>query len=235
MCCYINACPQLISKGFKYIVKLIHFEHPTEVRSSLILKELFGISDVYFEKDTVVVFTGEVFLSNGVHFRGVCEIGDKVSIDTGCVLNNVSIGSGTNIRSHSILNDCKFGKNNIIGPHCFVRDETCVGDFCIVGSHVEVARSTLGAQIKISHQAFVGDATLGDRVIIGAGVVFCNFDGSGRQSSQVGVDTLIGSGTLIVSPIRIGARVVIGAGSVVTKDINDGEQFVQSRYRQFDE
>ena len=213
-------------------MKLIYFERPTEVRSSVILEELFGISDVYFGKDTVVVFKGEALLSNGVHFRGASEIGDKVSIDTGCVLNNVSIGSGTNIRSHSVLNDCKFGKNNIIGPHCFVRDETCVGDFCIVGSHVEVARSKLGAQIKISHQAFVGDAILADRVIIGAGVVFCNFDGSDSQSSEVGVDTLVGSGTLIVSPIRIGARVVIGAGSVVTKNIDDGERFVQSRYRQ---
>jgi bifunctional UDP-N-acetylglucosamine pyrophosphorylase/glucosamine-1-phosphate N-acetyltransferase len=200
-----------------------------------VLQELFGISDVYFGKDAVVVFAGEAFLSNGIHFRGLCEIGDRVSIDTCCVLNNVSIGSGTNIRSHSILNDCKFGKNNIIGPHCFVRDETCVGDFCIVGSHVEVARSTFGEKIKISHQAFVGDAILGDRVVIGAGVVFCNFDGSGRQSSQVGVDTLVGSGTLIVSPIRVGARVVIGAGSVVTKNIDDGEQFVQSRYRQVSE
>ena len=215
-------------------MKLVFFKNPTEVRSSAILQELFGISDVYFEKDTVVVFTGEALLSNGINFRGVCEIGDKVSIDTGCVLNNVSIGSYTNIRSHSILNDCKFGKNNIIGPHCFVRDETCVGDFCIVGSHVEVARSTLGEQIKISHQAFVGDATLGDRVIIGAGVVFCNFDGSGRQSSEVGVDTSVGSGTLIVSPISIGARVVIGAGSVVSKNIEDDERFVQSRCRQID-
>ena len=213
-------------------MKLIYFDHPTEVRSAAILEELFEITGVYFEKDTVVVFTGEASLSNGIHFRGLCEIGNKVSIDTGCVLNNVSIGSGTNIRSHSILNDCSFGKNNIIGPHCFVRDETCVGDSCIVGSHVEVARSKLGAQIKISHQAFVGDAILGDRVIIGAGVVFCNFDGSGRQSSEVGADTLVGSGTLIVSPIRVGARVVIGAGSVVTKNIEDGERFVQSRHRQ---
>ena len=213
-------------------MNIIYFEQPTEIRTSTILEELFGCSEVYFEKDAVVVFMGEALLSNGIHFRGLCEIGDGVSIDTGCVLNNVSIGSGTNIRSHSILNDCSFGKNNVIGPHCFVRDETCVGDSCIVGSHVEVARSTLGAQIKISHQAFVGDATLGDRVIIGAGVVFCNFDGSGRQSSEVGVDTSVGSGTLIVSPISIGARVIIGAGSVVTKNIEDEERFVQSRYRQ---
>lgn len=212
----------------------IYFEQPTEIRTSTILEELFGCSEVYFEKDAVVVFVGTALLSNGVHFRGLCEIGDKVSIDTGCVLNNVSIGAGTDIRSHSILNDCSFGKNNIIGPHCFIRDDTCVGDSCIVGSFVEVARSRLGVGVKISHQAFVGDATLGDRVIIGAGVVFCNFDGSGRQSSEVGVDTLVGSGTLIVSPICIGARAVIGAGSVVSKNIEDDERFVQSRYRQID-
>ena len=213
-------------------MNIIYFEQPTEIRTSTILEELFGCSEVYFEKDAVVVFMGEALLSNGIHFRGLCEIGDGVSIDTGCVLNNVSIGSGSNIRSHSILNDCRFGKNNLIGPHCFVRDETCVGDSCIVGSHVELARSTLGTEIKISHQAFVGDATLGDRVIIGAGVVFCNFDGSSKQTSDVGMDTLVGSGTLIVSPISIGARVVIGAGSVVSKNIEDDERFVQSKYRQ---
>ena len=86
--------------------------------------------------------------------------------------------------------------------------------------------------MKISHHAFVGDANIGERTIIGAGVVFCNFDGSSRQSSEVGVDTLVGSGTLIVSPVSIGARVVIGAGSVVSKNIEDDERFVQSRYRQ---
>lgn len=213
-------------------MNIVYFKQPTEIRTPTILEELFGCSGVYFEKGAVVVFLGTASLANGVHFRGLCEIGDKVSIDTGCILNNVSIGAGTNIRSYSILNDSSFGKNNIIGPHCFVRDDTCVGDSCIVGSHVEVARSKLGEGVKISHQAFVGDATLGDRVIIGAGVVFCNFDGSGRQSSEVGIDTLVGSGTLIVSPIGIGARVVIGAGSVVSKNIEDEERFVQSRYRQ---
>jgi bifunctional UDP-N-acetylglucosamine pyrophosphorylase / glucosamine-1-phosphate N-acetyltransferase len=217
------------------IMKKIYFKQPTEIRTATILEEVFGCSEIYFEKDAVVVFMGTAILSNGVHFRGMCEIGDKVSIDTGCVLDNVSIGDGTNIRSHSILNNCNFGKKNIIGPHCFVRDDTSVGDFCIVGSHVEVARSKLGLGVKISHQAFVGDATLGDQVIIGAGVVFCNFDGSGRKSSKVGANTLVGSGVLIVSPIGIGERVVIGAGSVVSKNIEDDERFVQSRYRQINE
>ena len=108
------------------IMNKIYFEQPTEIRTATILEEVFGCSEIYFEKDAVIVFMGTAKLSNGVHFRGMCEIGDKVSIDTGCVLDNVSIGGGTNIRSHSILKDCRFGKKNIIGPHCFVRDDTCV-------------------------------------------------------------------------------------------------------------
>lgn len=208
---------------------LIFFENPTKVRSSGILEELFGATGIHFEKGAVVTFIGKAFLSNGIHFRGQCEIDDGVSIDVGCVLQNVSIGSDTNVRSYSILNNSRFGKKNIIGPYCFVRDETCVGDSCVVGSHVEIARSKLGASVKISHQAFVGDATLGDRVIIGAGVVFCNFDGSDKQPAEVGMDALIGSGTMLVSPIKVGARALIGAGSVVTKNIANDESFVQSR------
>ena len=215
-------------------MKILYFDHPTEIRSAAILEEMFEITDVYFAENTVVIFNGKVSLSPGIQFRGLCNVGDKVSIDMGSVLSNVSIGSGTNIRCHSILNDCSFGRNNIVGPHCFVRDKTFVGDGCIVGSHVELTRSKLGADVKISHQAFVGDAVLGDRVIIGAGVVFCNYDGSDRQSSEVGMDTLVGSASLILSPINIGARVVIGAGSIVTKNIEDDEQFLQLRSRQID-
>ena len=212
-------------------MKSIYFEQTTKVRSAKILQAATGITEFYFEPGTVVIFKGRISLAAGIHFRGQCKIDDGVSIDTGCVLNNVFIGKGTNIRSHSILNNCTFGKNNVIGPHCFVRDGTLVGDSCIVGSHVEVARSKLGAEIKISHQAFIGDAIIGNRVIIGAGVVFCNFDGFSKQVSEIGVGTIVGSGTLIVSPIKVGARVVIGAGSVVTKDIEDDERFVQPRSR----
>jgi len=212
-------------------LKDIVFEQRTEIRDSSILEERFGCLEVDLEEAAVVVFVGSASLARGVHFRGFCEIGDQVSIDTGCVLDNVSIGTGTKIRSHSILNNCRFGENNIIGPYCFVRDHTRVGDSCIVGSHVEIARSKLGNDVKISHQAFVGDATLDHEVVIGAGVVFCNFDGNEKQSSVVGMGTLVGSGTLIVSPVVVGAKVIVGAGSVVNKNIGDNERFVQIRTR----
>ena len=210
-------------------MKSIYFEQTTEVRSVKMLQAATGISEFYFDPGTIVIFKGSISLAGGIHFRGRCKIDDGVSIDTGCVLKDVSIGEGTQVRSHSILNNCSLGKNNIIGPYCFVRDGTLVGDSCIVGSHVEVTRSELAAEVKISHQAFIGDAIIENCVIIGAGVVFCNFDGFSKQLSKIGEGTIVGSGTLIVSPIKVGARVVIGAGSVVTKDIEDDERLVQRR------
>ncbi len=210
-------------------MKPIFFEEKTQIQSSETLKKLTGLSEFFFDKDAVVTFEGKVILAAGIHFRGECIIGDGVSIDTGCVLKNVAVGKSSNIRSHSVLQDSRFGKNNIIGPFCFVRNRTFVGDDCIVGSHVEVARSSLGKNVKISHQAFIGDAFIEESAIIGAGVVFCNYDGHDKQSSTVGEGSIIGSGSMIVSPIKIGSNVVIGAGSVITKDIRDNSNLIQKR------
>ncbi len=210
-------------------MKIINFEQPTEITSEKVLQQLTGIRELYFDSNTVINFLGKISLSSGIHFRGRCKVGSGVSIDTGCILNEVNIGKDCEVRAYSILNNCSFGNDNIIGPHCFIRDGVSVGNSCIVGSFVEVARSELGHEIKISHQAFIGDALIEDRAIIGAGVVFCNYDGSGKQLSSVGNGTSIGSGTMIVSPVKIGSEVIVGAGSVVTKDIQDKEIFIQSR------
>lgn len=210
-------------------MKTINFEQPTEISSEKALQELTGIQELYFDSNTVINFEGKISLSPGIHFRGRCKVESGVSIDTGCILNNVNVRKNCIVRAYSILYNCSFGHDNIIGPHCFIRDEVSVGNSCIVGSYVEIARSKIGNEIKISHQAFIGDALINDKTIIGAGVVFCNYNGSGKQFSSVGYGTSIGSGTMIVSPVKIGSEVIVGAGSVVTKDIKDKEIFIQSR------
>lgn len=210
-------------------MKSINFEKPIEIQSEKVLQEITGISDLYLSSNSTVSLEGTISFSGGVYFRGKCKIATGVSIDIGCVLNNVNIGEDCILRPYSILNDCLFGNSNIIGPHCFIRDYVSVGSNCVVGSFVELARSKLGHGIKISHQAFIGDASIKDNVIIGAGVVFCNYDGSCKQKSSVGKGSSIGSGTMIVSPVKIGSEVIIGAGSTVTKDIKDKEVFIQHR------
>lgn len=211
-------------------MKSIFFEEKTRVHSSETLEKLTGLPKFFFDKNASVTFEGKVSIAAGIHFRGECIIGDGVSIDTGCVLTNVTIGGWSNVRSHSVLENSIFGKENTIGPFCFVRNKTLVSDNCIIGSHVEVARSILNSNVKISHQAFIGDVTIEKDVIIGAGVVFCNYDGESKKSSSVGQGSILGSGSMIVSPVKIGSKVVIGAGSIVTKDLKDETRFIQKRY-----
>ena len=114
------------------------------------------------------------------------------------------------MRAYSILTGVIAGGGNLFGPFCFVRDDCVVGNDCILGAHVETTRSQFGNQVEISHRAFVGDAIIGDNVIIGAGVVFCNFDGQERQPTRVGSGVTIGSGSLLVPPVTIGDGVLIG-------------------------
>jgi len=183
-----------------------------------------------------VLFRGDVTLMSGVRFRGRCIIGDKVLIDVGTVMDDSEIGDGCKIRPYSLIFSTHLGSRNIVGPFCFLRDLTRIGNDCIVGTHVEIARSQLGDGVKVSHQAFIGDANIGDGVIVGAGVVFCNYESgqrlheSGqRLHSTVGEGVVIGSGTMVVAPARIGRDAVIGAGSVITRPVPNEARVIQRR------
>jgi bifunctional UDP-N-acetylglucosamine pyrophosphorylase/glucosamine-1-phosphate N-acetyltransferase len=135
----------------------------------------------------------------------------------------VQLGRNNRVRPYSILSDFTAGDRNLLGPFCFLRDGCVVEDDCILGAHVETARSHFASGVKISHRAFVGDADVGKDVIIGAGVVFCNWDGQGRQAA------MIGSGSLLVPPLTVGDAAVIAAGSTVTRDVPAGGKIIQKR------
>ena len=169
------------------------------------------------------------WLRGPVGFAGHTIIADGCIIDTGSILTNVRLGLGNRVRPYSILTDVDAGSGNLFGPFCFVRDGCTVGDDCILGAHVEAARSRFASGVKISHRAFVGDATVGAGVIIGAGVVFCNWDGQGRQATAVGDGAVIGSGTLLVPPLDIGMGATIAAGSTVTKNVPAHSKLIQKR------
>ena len=114
------------------------------------------------------------------------------------------------------------GCDTTIGPNAYLRPGTVVGDNCRVGDFVEIKNSTIGSGTKISHLTYVGDATLGERINLGCGVVFVNYDGKNKQRVSVGDDSFIGCNVNLVAPLNIGKRVYIAAGSTVTKDIEDG-------------
>ncbi len=206
-----------------------NFQKNIVIKDNAQLQNLFGLKDIFLEDNSSVEFKGCVNISHNITFKGNCVLGNNIKIENGSVIEDSVVGSNSIIRPYSILNKSFFGEDNIIGPFCFVRDNTFVGDFCIVGSHVEIARSNLGNRVKISHQSYIGDASIGDNSIIGAGTVFCNFDGFKRQNTFIAEKVNIGSGSMIISPIIIGSNSLIGAGSIITRDISPNTKFIQKR------
>jgi bifunctional UDP-N-acetylglucosamine pyrophosphorylase/glucosamine-1-phosphate N-acetyltransferase len=203
------------------------FEQPTCIDDEARLRKLFGTDRLSLEGSASVVFEGAISLGSDIVFSGYCRLGGGASVENGCILTNVDLGSGNKVRPYSILSNVKAGSRNLFGPFCFIRDECIVGDDCILGSHVETARSVFASGVKISHHAFVGDANVGERTIIGAGVVFCNYDGLKRQVTRVGSNVILGSGVLLVAPVSIGDDSLVAAGSTVTKDVPSGSKIIQ--------
>lgn len=207
----------------------IRFDESFTIASEEALRAAFGSDLLYLAEGAQVTFDGDIALAPNVSFAGTCSLGSGTSVDTGSVLTNVRLGEANRVRPYSILSDLAAGARNLLGPFCFVRDGCTVGDDCILGTHVEAARSRFGSGVKISHRAFVGDAEVGEGTIIGAGVVFCNWDGQGRQPTQVGAHAVIGSGSLLVPPLAVGEGAIVAAGSTVTRNVPAGAKIIQKR------
>lgn len=205
------------------------FNSAERINNQDALRARFGSDRISLAPGADVMLSGCIVIGTEVAFAGSCVLGDGTSIGNGSQLTDAVLGVGNRVRPYSIITDVIAGDNNLLGPFCFLRDKCVIGDDCIVGAHVEAARSSFGSGVKISHRAFVGDAKVGARTIIGAGAVFCNWDGKGRQQTIVGADTIIGSGSLLVPPIHVGEGVVIAAGSTVTKNVPAGTKVIQKR------
>lgn len=193
------------------------------------IRSAFGSDSISLMPGATLRLSGEIVLGPNVMFSGECSITGPATIEAGCLLSNVLLGQGARVRAYSILSDLKAGELNLFGPFCFIRDHCEVGNDVILGAHVEAARSRFASGVKISHRAFIGDARIGERTIIGAGVVLCNYDGRRKQASVIGSDVTVGSGTMVVPPLTIGDGATIAAGSVVTKDVSAGARLLQKR------
>jgi bifunctional UDP-N-acetylglucosamine pyrophosphorylase/glucosamine-1-phosphate N-acetyltransferase len=134
----------------------------------------------------------------------------------------VTIESGATIRAFSHLEGCHVSEGCVVGPYARLRPGAELDQGAKVGNFVEVKAAQVGAGAKINHLTYVGDAEVGPRANIGAGTVTCNYDGVFKHRTEIGADAFIGSSTMLVAPIRVGARAMTGSGSVVTMDVPDG-------------
>ena len=151
-------------------------------------------------------------------FEGRVEIANGVVIGANCVLKNCRIGSGTRIAPFCHIEDAVVGPDSIIGPYARLRPGTKLGRDVHIGNFVEVKNSSIADHSKANHLAYIGDATIGSRVNIGAGTITCNYDGANKFRTVIGDDAFIGSGTQLVAPVTVGRGATLGAGTTLTTD-----------------
>ncbi|WP_019139747.1 bifunctional UDP-N-acetylglucosamine diphosphorylase/glucosamine-1-phosphate N-acetyltransferase GlmU [Noviherbaspirillum massiliense] len=164
-------------------------------------------------------------------FEGRVELEDGVSIGANCVIKNARIARGASIKPFCHIEDAVIGADAEIGPYARLRPGTELAEEVHIGNFVEVKNSKIAAKSKANHLAYVGDATVGSRVNIGAGTITCNYDGANKFRTIIEDDAFIGSDTQLVAPVRVGKGATLGAGTTLTKDAPDGKLTV-SRARQ---
>jgi bifunctional UDP-N-acetylglucosamine pyrophosphorylase/glucosamine-1-phosphate N-acetyltransferase len=156
-------------------------------------------------------------------FEGEVKLGDQVRVGANCVLRDVKIESGSNIEPFSLLEKSAIGAQCRIGPFARIRPGTELANEVHIGNFVEVKNSQVGFNSKINHLSYVGDATVGTKVNVGAGTITCNYDGANKHRTVIEDGAFIGSDTQLIAPVTVGKGATIGAGSTITKDTPVGE------------
>ncbi|WP_017294040.1 bifunctional UDP-N-acetylglucosamine diphosphorylase/glucosamine-1-phosphate N-acetyltransferase GlmU [Geminocystis herdmanii] len=168
--------------------------------------------------DETVQLGIDVTIEPQTHIRGNTIIGANCKIGPGCLIENSIIEDNTTVL-YSVISDSKISANTRIGPYAHLRGGVELGENCRVGNFVEIKKSSIGNKTNIAHLSYIGDATLGNQVNIGAGTITANYDGVKKHPTIIGDRTKTGSNSVFVAPVTIGEDVTVGAGSVITHDV----------------
>ena len=235
----------------KIPVKAVKLDSKEEVLGANNLEELNQLERNYqllkakeFSKKGVTIFDqarvdfrGEVKIQKGSSidincvFEGKVEIGKNVIIGPGTIIRNSKIGDGSRIEPYTIIENAILEKNVTAGPYAHIGPDAHLGENSEIGNFVEVKRSKIGKGTKAKHLAYIGDGQVSEKVNVGAGTIFVNYDGKSKNKTKVGKGAFIGSNSSLIAPIKIGQNSMIGAGSVVTSDV-PAERLALGRSRQ---
>lgn len=171
--------------------------------------------------DTVSLGSDTVIYPNVV-IEGATEIGSECVVGSGCHVASSRLGDRVRLNPYCVLTDAVVENEAELGPFCHLRPQAHIGARAKIGNFVEVKKSRIGRGSKANHLAYIGDATVGDAVNIGAGAITCNYDGQAKHETRIGAGAFIGTNASLVAPITIGEGAYIGSGSVITKDVPAG-------------
>jgi bifunctional UDP-N-acetylglucosamine pyrophosphorylase/glucosamine-1-phosphate N-acetyltransferase len=177
-------------------------------------------ASTYIE-DTVTIGADTTIYPNVV-IEGQSAIGSECVVGAGNHVSACTIGDRVTLLPYCVLRESVIEDAAVLGPFCHLRPLAHVGPKAKIGNFVELKKSKIGRGSKVPHLSYVGDATVGDGVNVGAGTITCNYDGVHKHETKIADHAFIGTNTSLVAPVTVGEGAYIGAGSTITKDVPPG-------------
>jgi bifunctional UDP-N-acetylglucosamine pyrophosphorylase/glucosamine-1-phosphate N-acetyltransferase len=169
--------------------------------------------------DSDVEIGADSIIYPSVQIQGSTAIGEDVTIHSFTRISHSRIGDRSIVLNGCVVVDCTLGEDVSVGPYAHLRMGTTLADTVKVGNFVEIKKSTLGKGTKSMHLAYLGDATIGQNVNVGAGVITCNYDGVNKHPTFIEDDVFVGSDSQLIAPVTIGKGSYVGAGSSITDSV----------------
>jgi len=174
-----------------------------------------------YVEDTVTI-GADTIIDPQVFIEGTTTIGDECVVQSGCHVRSSRLGDRVRLRPYCVLNDAVVEDDVSLGPFCHLRPQAVIGRGAHIGNFVEVKKSRIGRGSKASHLAYIGDATVGEGVNVGAGTITCNYDGVAKHETKIADGVFVGSNATLVAPLTIGEGAYVAAGSTITRDVSPG-------------
>ncbi len=192
-----------------------------------LVKKWAGKGVSFLDADSVFIHAGvtigrDVIIYPNVYLEGNTKIGRGTTVFPHVRIVGSEIGNGVVIKDSTLVEESKIRHGASVGPFAHVRPGCEVGPGAKIGNFVELKKAVIGRESKASHLSYLGDATIGRGVNIGAGTITCNYDGDKKHSTVLGDGVFVGSDTQLVAPVKVGRGAYIGAGSTITKDVPAG-------------
>ena len=210
--------------GANTIAEMMHLDAAMRLATA---KRLMANGVTIFRPETCVIDTevtigADTVIEPYVQLLGATHVGSECLIRSYCVIQNSTLGDKVTVRNGCILDTAEVANEAILGPYSHLRPESRIGEGAHVGNFVETKKTTLGKGSKANHLSYLGNATIGAKVNVGAGTITCNYDGVHKHQTTIGEGVFVGSHSTLVAPVTLGADAYIAAGSCITEDVPEG-------------
>jgi bifunctional UDP-N-acetylglucosamine pyrophosphorylase/glucosamine-1-phosphate N-acetyltransferase len=178
--------------------------------------------------DREVTIGPDTVIHPGVSIEGRTTIGAGCEIHSGVRIVDSTLGDRVTILNHCLITEARIGDDARVGPFAHLRKDADIRHHAHVGNFVELKKTVLGAGSKSMHLAYLGDATIGEKVNIGAGTITCNYDGAQKHPTVIEDGAFIGSDTQLIAPVTVGKDAYVGTGTTIREDVPSGSLAVSA-------